>query len=173
MKLVIRLIAFLLLWLAFATSAPALTEDEAERIARWAGFPGIVTVDRDVEKPNGYFTVFLGMPEVIVNQPAWMPDSWATLVLLHEIGHYFQWRGGYIMDMDPVDKEWQADVWGLRAACAYGVTLRDYEALWLRMVELYGDPRSPTHGRRSARMRYALTHAGEACGARAEAPWQA
>jgi len=175
MKLLIRALAFVMLLLATACNSEALTSEEAADIARWAGFTGMVSVDQDADSPNGLFVVAyiapgIPLPIVHVAQPAGMPDAWAIIILMHELGHYVQWRDGYFSEMESVDREWQADVWGMRAACAYGVTLEDFHGLWAWMLQAYGDRESPSHGKISERMRHTLAHAGDACRPRVETP---
>lgn len=159
-----------LLVLLAPVGAEALTQDQAQAIAEWAGFHGQVLVDREVEEPNGVFGVYLGiLPVILIDQPAGFPDRWAVLILLHEVGHYMQWRAGYFEDMLSIERELDADLWGLRAACGLGITPMDLHDLWVWMIRRYGDFDSESHGRASARILYSVSNAGEACGRRFEA----
>jgi hypothetical protein len=165
------LIISALLCLSLASPAAALTSEEATKVVKWAtGDTITVTVDRDYDAPNGYFSWMGGQPEIVVFQPEWMPDAWAIIILLHEAAHYIQWRDGYIDSMESVDREWQADIWGINAACQIGGTNMDFHDLWVWMLEEYGDVQSGTHGQHTQRMLSGMRRA-HACIPRFEAPW--
>lgn len=160
-----KIVLSVLMLLLAAAPASALTSEEATDIVEWAtGDEVAVEVDRTWDAPNGYFTLYGGFPHIVVMQPEWMPDEWAVIILLHEAAHYIQWRDGYIDSMESVDREWQADVWGTRAACARGVKSMAFHDLWAWMLEHYGDDDSQSHGRKSARMVNGMLRVKDVCG---------
>jgi hypothetical protein len=166
------LVSFLLL-LCTAAPAAALTSEEASKIVRWATGDTIMVEVIEDSSPNGYFSLADGwIPTIVIFQPAWMPDSWAIVILLHEAAHYLQWRDGYLFGRPLVEVEWEADVMGMNMACQRGVTLRDFHDLFAWAIEHYGDATSWSHGQRSLRMLNGLSRA-HACKTSVQAPWQA
>jgi hypothetical protein len=115
---------------------PGLTETEARWLLDWAGARDAVLRIHPSEDPreiNGYFSpyrlecvdffcaVLPGPPTIGLVIGRGANKAFLIYVLLHEAGHYHQWRQGQLLGRDLVQVEWEADVWAAQAMCALGL----------------------------------------------------
>src|SRR5258707_1259589 len=103
--------------LVFSTTATATPEDPMLHFAHWAGADK--GLDFSIERPdgedvNGGFTppgaycnffqcMIVERPALIVIAGKDVPDNVVRFVIAHELGHYEQWKLGYLKDMTYAD----------------------------------------------------------------------
>lgn len=187
-KLAIALLAVLLLVVAPLKTAAdtARWTETAEVVLQWAGVRDVdftVVEDPDLNMVNGAFmppgtycwwTYCYVVPQasIVIYAGADVPELILTYVLLHEVGHYLQWRalGADRFSVDGVALEWDADVFAVNAACSLGydgiALIRAFEA-WVFVH--YGYEGDPEHGLMADRVANAAARA-ISCVRYAEAP---
>lgn len=177
-KLVIRLLAFLFLWLVMAGAAVA---DERpafmpgwtwESLARWTGCSSPVMVIED-DDPNAYFSpggFFAGPRGVYLTTGLLkLPAPQVFIVLLHELAHCRQAAEGRLGG-DSVALEQEADVMAADWACRLGhAGVRIAEDFW-REIGYDLDAIDEGHGSPRERIAETARRAGS-CRAVADAPY--
>lgn len=158
--------------LALVAPVAAMTQPEAQALARWAGTDVPVsyaeTAGTDV---TAYFDVdWLGVdPHILLVLPERWPESWKQLVLFHEVRHAVQFRLGRLGD-DAVVKELEADYYAVMAGCARGIQVSDWLAVWSWFRSEFGYDGDDSHGSLDDRLRMGTLQA-PACAGHAEAPF--
>ena len=171
--LVLRVVVLSGVFVGFLTG---LTSNDAERraysLARWAGmgaeveFVYVVTPDPHgigggFMAPGTYCSLFgcltVDQPVVMIGAGALVPSVISDFIVLHEVGHYQQWRDlgvERMMASDALALEWDADRRAVNMLCHLGRdghrVIQDFFAWAATYYDYHGDP---THG--SARDREA------------------
>ena len=183
-------------WLPPAT---ALTVEEAYSIAAFFGAESDLTIKirPDVgEGPNAMFTRQECVGEfgefnqdpmkpctreavIVIEESPLASDIQHTILLLHELGHYWQWKQGtltacwwFVCDLaKKIQQEWDADVFGVNAACRIGLLTApaEYQAFFTMLRERFGYTGDPWHGDSRDRVEYFLNRADH-CVPKVETP---
>lgn len=187
-KLAIRAVVMAGVVIGFLVGAiPNGDAQRAYSLARWAGMGSEVEFTYTVDSaddginggfiPPGYYCMWLYC--VDVPQPAIMilagkdvdPDI-IQFVILHEVGHYLQWRelGQDMFQADRVSLEWDADIRAVDALCGMGQDGRASVQAFFDWIFLhFGYEGDIEHGLASDRVEHAVK-ASRACRVSYEAP---
>ena len=135
--------------LAFVSPAWALTQDEAQQMAKLVGCTATVE-SRPSTEVNAYYNS--DSHEVVMIGFSNLPESWQRIILWHEVGHCLQWqddRYGALRAKGPYELEWDADRFAIRQLAAEGIDGAELNStIWAdiyRQSKYEGDP-DDTHG---------------------------
>jgi hypothetical protein len=127
-------------WVPGPGIARALTPEQGLEIARKVGAHnlGFILVDDDPNSSerlehgiNAYYSYLFGIHYIkLIGLNDFMTDQEQTIILLHEIGHFFQFSEDRVPD-NIFEREMDADVYALEAACNV-LGWRDAPAIYAR-----------------------------------------
>jgi hypothetical protein len=186
--LIMRVVVLAGVFVGFLVGAtPNDAERRAYTLARWAGMdrtvefqylvpPDPVGIGGGFAPPGTYCSMFgcieLDRAIIMIAAGERVPRDMIDFVVLHEVGHYLQWKeiGALMFTSHQVALEWDADIRAMNMLCHRGrdgrQIMRDFFD-WARVHHNYhGDP---DHGSARDRIAHALA-ASTHCRVRHEAP---
>ena len=160
------ILALLLFVLTLLPTSAGATGHALRAVATWAGLPTDVAIHSLNAEPADIDGGFIAagthcswffcqtVPTIIL---MWtgseVPYGVKLGVLLHEIGHYHQWKTETFDSLGVVEREWAADAYAVRALCQLGldgpaVTLSSFR--WVYVTKGYKGDKD--HGTLADRM---------------------